>query len=176
MQIKDKVFEEFISEEEIQSAILSLSKRINEDYVHKEVIFIGVLNGAFMFSSDLLKHIDLSCQISFVKVASYHGVSSSGEVHELIGLVTNIKDKHVVILEDIVDTGLTLNKLFSMVEHDQPASLEVATLLYKPDAFRGKHIPKYIGKEIADDFVVGYGLDYDGFGRNTKKIYRLKQK
>lgn len=175
MLIKDKQFEVYISSEEIAATIDELAKKINDEYGNNEVIFLGVLNGAFMFAADLLKKIDLKCQISFVKVASYQGTSSSGEVHELIGLVTDLKDKHVVILEDIVDTGLTLSKLYSMIEHDQPKSLAVATFLFKPDAFNGKIKPKYVGRTIPDRFVVGYGLDYDGFGRNTDSIYILKE-
>ena len=175
MNILDKSFEEFISEQELQTIINRMAKEISQDYDGKELFFLGILNGAFMFAGDLLKQITLPCSISFVKLASYQGTSSSGNVHELIGLVSDLKDKHVIILEDIVDTGLTLDKIFSMIDHDHPASLQVATLLYKPDAFQGLHPPKYIGKKIENKFVVGYGLDYNGYGRNTKAIYKLKE-
>lgn len=175
MQIEDKEFELYIRSEEIQKAITRVAQRIKDDYQNKDVIFVGVLNGAFMFVSDLLKQIDFQCEVSFIKVASYDGTTSTGKVHELIGLVNDIKNKHVIILEDIVDTGLTLDKIFSMINHDHPSSLEVATLLYKPAAFNGKHAPKYVGLEIPNDFIVGFGLDYLEFGRNTRNIYKLKE-
>lgn len=175
MQIEDKEFELYISSEEIHKAVTNVAQRIKNDYQNKDVIFVGVLNGAFMFVSDLLKQIDFKCEVSFIKVASYQGASSSGKVHELIGLVNDIKNKHVIILEDIVDTGLTLDKIYSMIDHDHPSSLEVATMLYKPNAFDGKHPPKYVGIEIPNDFIVGYGLDYMEFGRNTEDIYKLKE-
>ena len=174
MQIKDKEFEIFLSEQDIQSAIQRLAKELNTEYQCKEVIFVGVMNGAFMFVSDLLKNIEFQCEVSFVKLASYAGVQTTGTVHELIGLVNDLYGKHVIILEDIVDTGLTLDKVFSMIDADAPASLDVACLLYKPTAFKGKHSPKYVGIEIPDHFVVGYGLDYMEYGRNTKEIYKLK--
>lgn len=174
MQIKDKEFEIFLNEQEIQTAIQRLAKEINQEYQGKEVIFVGVMNGAFMFVSDLLKNIEFQCEVSFVKLASYIGTQTSGSVHELVGLVNDLYGKHVVILEDIVDTGLTLDKVFSMIDADAPASLEVACLLYKPTAFKGKHAPKYVGIEIPNHFVVGYGLDYMEYGRNTKEIYKLK--
>lgn len=174
MQIKDKEFELYIKSDEIQKAITKVAQQIENDYQNKDVIFVGVLNGAFMFVSDLLKKINFDCEISFIKVASYQGTASTGKVHELIGLVNDIKNKHVIILEDIVDTGLTLNKIYSLIDHDDPSSLEVATLLYKPNAFSGKHPPKYVGIEIPNQFIVGYGLDYLELGRNTEDIYKLK--
>lgn len=173
MQIKDKKFELYISEDEIKKSIQKVAERINTDYKGEEVIFVGVLNGAFMFAADLMKDINLTCEISFVKVTSYKGTSSTGKVHELIGLNTEIKDKHVVILEDIVDSGLTLSKLYSILDHNSPKSVEVATLLYKPDAFQGKFPPKYVGLEIPIKFIVGYGLDYMEMGRNSRNIYKI---
>jgi len=173
VQIEDKKFEPYLSEQEIQNSIKEVAERINIDYKGEEVIFVGVLNGAFMFAADLLKDINLKCEISFVKVTSYKGTSTTGKVHELIGLSTDIKDKHVVILEDIVDTGLTLSKLYSMIDHNSPKSVEVATLLYKPEAFKGKNPPKYYGIEIPNKFIVGYGLDYLEFGRNSREIFKI---
>ncbi|RFC54477.1 hypoxanthine phosphoribosyltransferase [Brumimicrobium aurantiacum] len=175
MQIEDKKFELYLSEERIQESIKEVANRINEDYKGEKIIFVGVLNGAFMFAADLMKNIALDCEISFVKVSSYKGTSSTGQVHELIGLSTDIKDKHVVILEDIVDSGLTLSKLYSMIDHNSPTSVEVATLLYKPDAFKGKYPPKYVGIEIPNKFIVGYGLDYLEQGRNTRDIYQITE-
>lgn len=174
MQIQDKEFELYIRSSEIQQAISSIAESISDDYKGKEVIFVGVLNGAFMFAADLLKKINFECEVSFIKLASYEGTKSTGKVHELIGLVNDIKDKHVIILEDIVDTGLTLDKIYSLINHDDPSSLEVATLLYKPKAFNGKHPPKYVGIEIPNNFIVGYGLDYNELGRNTEDIYKIK--
>ncbi|HLV41359.1 MAG TPA: hypoxanthine phosphoribosyltransferase [Brumimicrobium sp.] len=173
MQIKDKKFELYLSEKEIQESIQQVAKQLNTDYKGEDVIFVGVLNGAFMFAADLMKGVDLDCEISFVKVKSYKGTSSTGNVHELIGLTTDVKDKHVIIIEDIVDSGLTLNKLYSMIEHHTPKSVEVATLLYKPDAFKGKYPPKYVGIEIPNKFIVGFGLDYLEAGRNTRDIYQI---
>ena len=175
MQIQDKKFELYLSEKEILESIKKVADRLNTDYKGEEIIFVGVLNGAFMFAADLLKDINLDCEISFVKVTSYKGTSSTGKVHELIGLSTDIKDKHVVILEDIVDSGLTLSKLYSMIDHNAPKSVEVATLLYKPEAFQGKYPPKYVGLEIPNKFIVGYGLDYLELGRNTRDIYQIKE-
>jgi len=173
VQIKDKKFELYLSEKEIQESIQQVAKQLNTDYKGEDVIFVGVLNGAFMFAADLMKGVDLDCEISFVKVKSYKGTSSTGNVHELIGLTTDVKDKHVIIIEDIVDSGLTLNKLYSMIEHHTPKSVEVATLLYKPDAFKGKYPPKYVGIEIPNKFIVGFGLDYLEAGRNTRDIYQI---
>lgn len=175
MQIKGKEFELYIHEDTILKAIKSISDQLNTDYKGQKVLFIGVLNGAFMFAADLFKNIELDCEISFVKVKSYDGTSSSGKVHELIGLTTDLKDRHVVILEDIVDSGLTLEKLYSMLALHEPKSVEVATLLFKPNAFKGKALPKYVGLEIGNKFIVGYGLDYDEEGRNTRNIYIIKE-
>lgn len=174
LQLHDKTFDIFIQEEEILSAIRLMATKLNNDYAGKDVVFIAVLNGAFMFAADLMKHIDFSTEISFVKMSSYHGLNSTGRVDEVIGLNRSIKGKHVVILEDIVDTGVTMEKLFSLLQAEHPAHVEIATLLYKPAAFKGKHTPKYIGFSIPDKFVVGYGLDYNELGRNTKHIYQLK--
>lgn len=176
IQINDKSFEVFIHENELQEKIKSLAARINEEYQGKEVIFIAILNGAFMFASDLLKSITLPCEISFVKVSSYHGgMSTSGRVDELIGLNASIEGKEVIILEDIVDTGITIDKIITLLKAESPASVKVCTLLYKPDAFKGKKAPELVGITIPNKFVVGYGLDYDEKGRNLREIYQLKE-
>ena len=174
LQLNDKTFEIFIPKEKIQSEISALAARLERDYAGKEVVFIAVLNGAFMFAADLMKYFRASCEITFVKVSSYQGMHSSGRVDEVIGLTTSIKDKHVVIIEDIVDTGITMEKLFTLLSVEKPASLEIATLLFKPEAFKGTHTPTYIGFSIPNKFVVGYGLDYNELGRNTEHIYQLK--
>lgn len=175
IQIVDKTFETFLSAEKIQDEIQSVANRINTDYAGKEVVFIAVLNGSFMFASDLFKRITLDCEISFVKVSSYKGTTtSSGRVDELIGLNTNIEGKNVIILEDIVDTGITIDKIFTLLRAHQPTSVKIATLLYKPDAFKGKNAPHYVGFLIPNFFVVGFGLDYNEKGRNLDAIYKLK--
>lgn len=176
IQINDKSFEVFIRENELQEKIKTLAARINDEYQGKEVIFIAILNGAFMFAADLLKSITLPCEISFVKVSSYHGgMSTTGRVDELIGLNASIENKEVIILEDIVDTGITIDKIITLLKAESPASVKVCTLLYKPDAFRGKKAPELVGITIPNKFVVGYGLDYDEKGRNLREIYQLKE-
>lgn len=174
LQIHDKTFEIFIRAEEIQTEIQSLADTINREYQGKEVVFIAILNGAFMFAADLMKRVTLPCEISFVKVSSYQGMNSSGRVDEVIGLNTPIKNKHVIILEDIVDTGITMDKVMTLLSSEHPASIKITTLLYKPEAFKGKHKPDFVGFSIANSFVVGYGLDYNEHGRNTEHIYQLK--
>lgn len=171
IQLHDKTFVPFMASEQIQSAIENLGKRIQKDYQGKNPLFIGVLNGSFLFVADLVRTFEGDCEVSFIKMASYEGTATTGTVTELIGLKENIKDRHVVILEDIVDTGTTLEKIYQELIKDQPASLEIATLLFKPKAYQ-KEIPvKYVALEVGNEFLVGYGLDYDGLGRNLKDIY-----
>lgn len=174
LQIHDKTFEVFIRGEEIQKEILSLANTLNQEYEGKEVIFISVLNGSFMFTADLMKRITIPCEISFIKVSSYQGMNTSGRVDEVIGLNTSIKNKHIIILEDIVDTGITMDKVMTLLSAEHPASIKITTLLYKPEAFKGKHKPDFVGFSIPNSFVVGYGLDYNEHGRNTEHIYQLK--
>jgi len=139
----------------------------------KQVIFLGILNGCFMFAGDLLKHIELPCQISFLKLASYQGTSSLGNVKKLIGINENIEGKTIIILEDIVDTGNTLESIIAQIREFNPLEIKVATLLFKPQAYK-KELPiDYIGLEIPNSFILGYGLDYDGFGRNLRDIYTI---
>jgi hypoxanthine phosphoribosyltransferase len=173
LQIQDKKFELFLSNQEIQNAICELAKKLELEYTNREVVFLVVLNGAFMFAADLMKNYSNPCEISFIKVSSYKGMQSSGRVDEIIGLNTSIQGKHVVILEDIVDTGTTIDKVFALLNMEQPASIQIATLLYKPDAFIGKHKPEFVGFDIPNKFVVGYGLDYNEIGRNTQHIYQV---
>lgn len=174
LQLEDKTFEIFIRKEEIQAEIASMARQLESTYNGEEVIFVAVLNGAFLFAADLMKQYKSPCQITFVKVSSYSGMNSTGRVDELIGLSTDITGKHVVVLEDIVDTGITIEKMISLLESHQPKSLKIATLLYKPEAFKGFHTPTFVGFSIPNKFVVGYGLDYNEFGRNTEHIYQLK--
>lgn len=174
IQIHDKTFIPYLSQTDIQSAVNALAQRINSDYLRKDLIFLSVLNGAFMFTSDLLKEIILPCEISFMKVSSYAGTESTGRVDELIGLTSAVKDRHVIIIEDIVDTGITIDKVIRLLEIEQPSSIEVCATLFKKEAYRGQHPPKYYGFEIPNKFVVGYGLDYDQYGRNLPAIYQVK--
>lgn len=175
MHLKDKTFELFITEETIQAEITRLAAGINGDFQNLNPLFIGVLNGAFMFAADLLKRITIPSEITFIKVKSYHGTQTTGLVHTLLGLEdTTITDRHIIILEDIVDTGLTIQHLKALLQKENPASIDVATLLFKPEALLTPIALKYVGIEIPNQFVVGYGLDYDGQGRNLRHIYRLK--
>ena len=173
IQIFDKQFDIFITEDEIAKEISSLARQINENYAGQEVIFISVLNGAFMFSSDLLKEITIPCEISFIKMQSYDGVSTSGKVTELIGLNSDLENKNIIILEDIVDTGLTIDKIIDLLKGKNCKSIKICTLLYKPEAFQGENIPDYIGFSIPNNFVVGYGMDYNERGRNLKELYKI---
>jgi hypoxanthine phosphoribosyltransferase len=173
VQVLDKKFKVSIPSETIQESIKSMAKKMNTDLAGKDVIFIGILNGCFMFAGDLFKHIDLPCQITFLKLASYQGTSSSGNVKRLIGINENIEGKTVVILEDIIDTGKTLENIIKQLAGYDPLEIKVATLLYKPDAYK-KDLPiDYVGMEIPNSFILGYGLDYDGFGRNLSDIYTI---
>jgi hypoxanthine phosphoribosyltransferase len=173
--IGDLTFEMFLTDEEILQETTSLGKQLSADYAGKELVFIAVLNGAFMFASDLLKNVSIPAEISFVKVSSYTGLTNSEEIKELIGLNTNIQGKHVILIEDIVDTGNTIDKLLVSLEKENPLSVKVCTLLYKPEAFKGKNKPDYVGFSIPNAFVVGYGLDYNELGRNLNAIYQLKK-
>ncbi len=171
--VKDKSFKPYISEEKLQVSIKDVANQINQDYKDTEPLFLGVLNGSFMFFSDLLKSIDLECKVSFVKLASYEGTSTTGKVNELIGLSESIEGRDVIIVEDIVDTGNTLVKLHDILSKGNPKSIRIATLLYKPEAYKKDHTIDYVGLEIPNAFVLGYGLDYDGLGRNLSSIYVL---
>lgn len=171
--LHDKTFVPYISEATIQEAILTVAGHINHDYAGKQPIFLSILNGAFMFTSDLLKHIAVPCEVSFVKLASYTGTTSSGLVTTLLGLETDITDRDVIILEDIIDTGHTLHSLLPILHSHNPRSIALCTLLYKPAALNQLiNILTYPILEIDDTFVVGYGLDYNGLGRNLKTIYK----
>ncbi len=175
MQILDKSFVPFLSHSEILEQIQNMAGRIVKDYVGKDPIFIVLLNGAFMFATDLIRNITLPCQVSFVKVASYHGMSSSGLINEVLGLNENIQGRDVIILDDIVDTGGTMKSMIENLQKQRPSSVEVATLLLKPEAFKNQFPIKYIGFSIPNAFVVGYGLDYNGYGRNLKDIFQYQQ-
>lgn len=173
VQLHDRKFQPFIPYQKIQESIQTLAAQINQDYAGKEPLFVAVLNGSFMFAADLLKEIQLPCQVSFVKLASYHGISSTGSVTELIGFTENVEGRDVIIVEDIVDTGVTLEKVLHIFQHKNCASIKIATLLLKPDAYKKPAKIDYVCMEIPNEFIVGYGLDYDGMGRNLKDIYKV---
>ena len=175
MTIKDLSFKKFISKTKVQQKVSQLADQINEDYVNKVPIFLPILNGSFMFASDLIKHITIPSKISFVKVSSYAGTTSSGQLKTLIGLEESLFNQHIIIVEDIVDTGLTLQKIVEELKSLGTKSVEVITLLRKQPAREKMIEVKYVGFEIHNEFVVGYGLDYDGLGRNLEDIYQSVQ-
>ncbi|RLD45283.1 MAG: hypoxanthine phosphoribosyltransferase [Bacteroidetes bacterium] len=171
IQLKDKKFKTHISSEEILKQVSRVALEIAKDYKERNPIFLVVLNGAFMFASDLMKSYPYFCEVSFVKLASYEGTESSEKVKQLIGLNHSIDGRDIVIIEDIVDTGITMSDLLSDLDERKPASIRIATLFFKPESFQKDYKVDYIGFEIANDFIVGYGLDYDQLGRNLKDIY-----
>ena len=172
--LHNKTFEVFIPKTKISAIVHSMANAINNSRV-KDPLFISVLNGSFMFSSDIMKKITLpNTEISFVKLSSYSGTQTTGKVSELIGLGQNIRNRNVIILEDIIDTGVTLEKIISLLKKEDVADIKVATLLFKPEAYTKEIEIDFIGKSIPNDFVVGYGLDYEEIGRNLPHIYKLK--
>jgi len=175
VKLKDKEFEVSIPSEKIQEAIVKVAEKINMDYAGHDVpLFISILNGSFMFTADLFKHIDFTCEVTFLKLTSYKGTASTGAVRQLIGVNESIEGRDVIVLEDIVDTGITLEQIMGQLKSFEPKSVKVATLLFKPKAYQKDLEVDYIGMEIPNDFIVGYGLDYDGLGRNLPDIYTLK--
>lgn len=171
--LKDKTFVPYITSDKIQESVRQMSKKINTDLEKDMPLFLVVLNGSFMFAADLLKEVTIPCEISFIKLASYHGTSSTGTVTEMIGLTDEIKGRTVVVIEDIVDTGVTIEKLVALLIKKEVKQIKIASFLLKPDAYTKDIKVDYVGMEIPNDFVVGYGLDYDGLGRNMKDIFVL---
>ena len=172
IKLHDRTFKVMIPAEEIDRAVAAVAERINQDYAECETpIFLGVLNGSFMFFSDLIKKMDFNNEISFVKLASYVGTSSTGEVQQLIGLSGSIEGRHIIIVEDIVDTGESINHMYNLLKEQNPASVEVCTLFFKPNSYSREVPIKYRAMEIGNEFIVGYGLDYDQLGRSLKDIY-----
>ena len=173
MQIHDQNFEIFIPSEKITLRIREMALQINEDYIDKNPLFLSILNGAFIFTADIFREITIPAEVSFIKLKSYRKMETSGKVKELLGLEHNIFNRNIVIIEDIVDTGKTLNHILEEFNELGAKSIEILTLLHKPEVSKTPMNLKYVGFEIPNKFVVGYGLDYDGYGRNLKDIYKV---
>lgn len=173
IQVNDKKFQPYLTAEQIEEQIKRLGAEINRDYAGMRPLFIAILNGSFMFASDLFKELTVDAEICFIKLASYKGTRSTGNVITSIGLDEPLNDRHVIILEDIVDTGKTLSEFLPQLLDHRPASLKIASLLHKPDALQYSVIIDYLGFKVPNKFLLGYGLDYDGLGRNLKEIYQL---
>ncbi|EOR29025.1 Hypoxanthine-guanine phosphoribosyltransferase [Elizabethkingia meningoseptica ATCC 13253 = NBRC 12535] len=175
IKVHDKTFVPYLRDEELQEIVKDVAQRIYEDYKDEIPVFVGVLNGVFMFFSDLMKHYPGNCEIAFLQVSSYVGTQSTGIVYKKMDLTKEIKDRHIILVEDIVDTGNTIESLFEYFKNTQrPKSVKVASLLLKPEVYKKEFKIDYIGKEIPNKFVLGYGLDYDELGRNLKDLYHLE--
>lgn len=175
IKIHDREFVKTISAEEIAAQVKRVAGDINRDYAGKRPLLLGVLNGCFMFASDLMKNLEIECEISFVKFSSYEGADTTGTVKQVMGLNESIEGRDVIVVEDIVDTGLTMHKMLETLQEKKPASLAIASLFLKPARLRVPVEVKYSAFEIPDRFIVGYGLDYDGLGRNLPDVYDVKE-
>jgi len=171
--IKDKNFKIFLNQSSIHKRIVEIGQQITQDFEGKEIVILGVLNGSFVFMADLCRAIQLPVRCTFIKISSYVGTSSTGQVRSVLGLDQELKGKVVLIVEDIVDTGTSMDFLIKTISDQDPAQISICSLLFKPDAFRFKYALNYVCFEIPNKFVVGYGLDYDGLGRNLPEIYQL---
>ena len=174
VKIQDKLFETSISEAEIKQRVKAVAEQINRDMAGKNPLLLAVLNGAFIFAADLMREITIPCEISFVKLASYQGVTSSGTVKEVIGINENLSGRTVIIVEDIVESGLTMKRMIESIGTRNHASVHICTLLLKPDRLKVPLTIDYVAFRIPNDFILGYGLDYDQQGRQLKDIYTLK--
>ena len=175
IRLGDKTFVSYIPENKIRGAVKRLSERISNDYRGQRPLFLVVLNGAFIFASDLVRGISEECDVSFVKLASYDGTSSTGKIKELVGLNEKIEGRNVIVVEDIIDSGNTIEHILHQLKKMEPASVAVASFLMKPDVFKKDFSIQYVGMEIPNEFIVGYGLDYNGLGRNLRDIYVIKE-
>ncbi|MEN9697337.1 MAG: hypothetical protein RLZ56_758 [Bacteroidota bacterium] len=174
IKVLDKEFEPYISEAEIQEKIAALAAQLNQEYAGKKPIFLSILNGSFLFTADLFRQITIDAEVCFIKLASYKGTTSSGNVITAIGLDANVSGRDIIIIEDIIDTGKTLHHFLPQLASNQPSSIKIAVLLNKKEALAYPIKVDYACFDIPNKFVVGYGLDYDGLGRNTRAIYQLK--
>lgn len=175
IKLHDLEFEPYISENQIEKAIEEIAAQLNAQYGNEKPVFIGVLNGAFMFASEVIKRFKTDCEVCFVKLGSYQGTQSSGKVKTLLGLNQSLKGRKVVILEDIVDTGNTLEEIDKILNNEEVAEYKIVTLFFKPDAYKKRFPIDIKGIEIPNKFIVGYGLDYDGLGRNLAEVYKRKE-
>jgi len=171
--VYDKKFTLYIPSRKIQKAISGIAKRINKDFAGKRPVFISVLNGSFRFTADLMSKINIECEVSFVKVASYSGTRSTGKINTVIGLNENLRGRSIIILEDIVDSGNTIQKVAAELKKHSPEQVKIATMFFKPHAYKKQILLDYVGMKVPNDFLVGYGLDYNGLGRNLSDIYIL---
>lgn len=175
VQLHDLQFTPFISEEKIMAAIEDVSKKLNAEWKEEKPVFLGILNGAFLFASELIKRFEGDCEVNFVRLNSYEGTNTSGNVKMLSGLNRSLENRSVIVIEDIVDTGNTLESIDSILKAEKVKQYKIATLFYKPEAYK-KSLPiDYIGLEIPNDFIVGFGLDYNELGRNLRQVYKLKK-
>jgi hypoxanthine phosphoribosyltransferase len=174
VQLRDKEFEIFLPESILLKGIDYVAQQINENFKDQDPLFICVLNGAFMFAAELINRFHSECEIAFVRLKSYEGLERKKTMREIYGLVENIENRHVLIVEDVIDTGYTMEHLLKTLNEKHPASVKIATLLFKPNALQRPIRPDYVVREIPNDFVVGFGLDYDGRGRNLRNIYKIK--
>ncbi|MBR7167356.1 MAG: hypoxanthine phosphoribosyltransferase [Bacteroidales bacterium] len=175
IQVGDKKFKLYLSKAEIHQIVSQLAKRISNDLRDENPLFLAVLNGSFIFVADLMRELDFDAEISFVKMSSYLGTKSTGNVEQLIGINESIENRTIVVLEDIIDTGISMEAMLQQLKTYNPKSIHLCTLLFKPGKFVKNYHIRYIGKEIDDDFIVGYGLDYDGKGRKYSQIYTICQ-
>jgi len=173
IQVKDKSFSLFISAEEISQAVKEVAAGISNDLRGKTPLFIVILNGAYLFAADLIREIDFDCEVTFVRLSSYSGMETTSKVREVIGLYENLTDRDIVIVEDIIDTGISMGFFLNRIRETSIKSVRLATLLFKPDAFKKDYHIDYVGIRIPNEFIVGYGLDYDGLGRNYPDIYKI---
>ena len=173
IKVHDKEFKPYLSAEKISEEVKRVAAEINRDYAGRKPLFIAILNGSFMFAADLFKQVNIEAEICFIKLASYKGTKSSGQVITAIGLDIDLVGREIIVIEDIVDTGNTLTKFLPQIHHHNPASLKIAALLHKPDAMIHPIKIDYLGFSVPNKFLLGYGLDYDGLGRNIKEIYQL---
>ncbi len=171
--VHGKSFDVYMEEQKIQTRIAEMAAQMNVDFKGKKPLFLAVLNGSFLFAADLFKKLTIECEISFVKLASYEGTQTTEKVKKLIGMNENIKGRTVVVLEDIVDTGITINEMMAQLMEHEPAEIKIATLLFKPAAYIKRVHLDYVGFEVPKVFLLGYGLDYDGLGRNLTDIYKI---
>ncbi len=173
VRVRDKRFRVFIPYEDIQERIRIMAAAMTREYEGKQPMFLSVLTGSFMFAADLMKHINIDCEIAFTRLSSYSGTASTGKVDMVMDFKENIEGRHIIILEDIVDSGTTLSRFIPVLEERKPASIAIATLLIKPEALKYPLNVPYVGFRISNEFILGYGLDYDGSGRNFKDIYQV---